>query len=254
MACVGALAFAVAAVAHEAIGHGGMCVATGGHVKLITTVYFRGTDSGPLTDAAGPMANLVLGGLLYLWVKPNRIASPHLHFFAAAAMALNLFWGSGYFIYSGISNTGDWAFVVRGLALQPPWLWRAILVVLGVYCYGFSIVATGRALARFADISGEGPAKRPLFRVSLILYLSAGIACCLAVLPFRGALGPAFHESVRESFEAFVGLLYVAARRTVPGQATDAGRAALPRSWKWIAGSLAWLILFAAVMGRGYSA
>jgi len=38
IACIGALAFIVAGVNHEVIGHGGMSLATGGHVALISAV------------------------------------------------------------------------------------------------------------------------------------------------------------------------------------------------------------------------
>ena len=252
VASIGASAFIVACVAHEVIGHGGMCLATGGHVTLISSVYFRATNGGPIVDASGPMANLVLGGLLWLGLRFRRTPSPHLHLFLATAMGLNLFWGSGYFVYSGIANTGDWAFVVRDLALRPIWLWRVILVSLGLYIYGLSTMAVSRRLTRFADIEHKDRSSHPLFRLTLILYLSAGITCCSAAFLFRGTLWPALRESLVESFGASVGLLFIANRRPRTDNAMENACSVVTLDWKWIIISVLCVILFVAVMGRGY--
>ena len=91
VASIGALAFIVACVTHEAIGHGGACLVTGGHVILISSVFFRATNVGPITDAAGPLANLILGALLFVWLRRREAASPHWRIFLIATMAMNLF-------------------------------------------------------------------------------------------------------------------------------------------------------------------
>jgi hypothetical protein len=94
LAAIAALAFIVACVAHGAVGHGGICLGVGGHVALLTSIYF----GSPSTDVA------------------------QCAFFCGLAMAFNLFWGAGYLIYSAVTNSGDYAFVLRDLALEPNWV------------------------------------------------------------------------------------------------------------------------------------
>ena len=72
LVAVSAVSFIVACVAHEAIGHGGMCLAVGGRIRLLTSVYFSGTNGGALTDAAGPLMNLVAGAVCWALARGRR--------------------------------------------------------------------------------------------------------------------------------------------------------------------------------------
>lgn len=253
IACIGALAFIAACVSHEVIGHGGASLATGGHVTLISPVYFRATNVGPITDAAGPISNLILGALLFAWLRRREVSSPHWRLFLVATMALNLFWGTGLFIYTGISKTDDWAFLMEKSQPGTVWLIRGLLVLIGLLSYRFSIGVVRKALLPFAGTrSADGPA-RPLFRLSLILYLSAGGICCLSALPYRGELGPAVHDSILESFGAFLGLLFIAIWQPHPGQSVEQRRdLKIVLNWQWIAVTILCATGFIFVLGRGY--
>jgi hypothetical protein len=44
-------------------------------------------------------------------------------------MMMNWFYGAGYFIFSGLSNVGDWAVVINGW--DPNWLWRGLMPIVG---------------------------------------------------------------------------------------------------------------------------
>ena len=57
---LGGIAGLVSAVGHEAIGHGGACLAVGGTVTLLTATHFACSGGNVLVDAAGPLANMVL--------------------------------------------------------------------------------------------------------------------------------------------------------------------------------------------------
>src|SRR5205085_10953058 len=111
LAAIAALAFIVACVAHEAVGHGGTCIAAGGHITLLTSVYFHCANGGLLPSAAGPLINLAVGSIL--WATLRRawsLLSAHWRLFITLAMAFNLFWGAGYFVYSAVTDMSDWAF------------------------------------------------------------------------------------------------------------------------------------------------
>jgi hypothetical protein len=237
LAAIAALAFIVACVAHEAVGHGGMCIAVGGHVTLLTSVYFHCTRGGPLTDAAGPLMNLAVAAGFWSVLRVRRSLSANWRRFLVFAMAFNLFWGAGYFVFSAVTNTGDWAFVLRDLALEPRWLWRCLMGALGAYLYDRSI----------ALIASHLPPHTPL----VAPYLVAGAVSCLAALCFTGPILPAIREAAQESFGAAAGLLLLAYRNSSRAESRS------PVVWVghsngWILTSTLVLLAFVATLGRGF--
>ena len=236
VAAIAVLAFIMACVAHEAIGHGGMCIATGAHITLLTSVYSHCSKGGPLTDAAGPAMNLVVGALCWCALRSWSSPSPHWRLLLVFTMAFNLFWGAGYFVFSAITASGDLAFVVRDLALEPRWLWLLFMGALGVYLYSRSMRLVANGL----------PKDTPL----LTVYLAAGAVSCMAALFFTGAVLPAVREAALESFGAAAGLL-VLARRTSRQVVPVASETIVTRSKAWIFASALTVTVFIATLGRG---
>jgi hypothetical protein len=235
LGAIAAVAFIVACVAHEAIGHGGMCLAVGGRITLLTSVYFHCTNGGPLTDAAGPLMNLIAGAACWLLARNQPLISQTRLFFVLA-MAFNLFWGAGYFILSAVTNTGDWSFVLRDLSLEPRWLWRLLMGALGVVIY----VRSARAVATHV------PPGTPL----VWLYLIAGMVSCVAALFYAGPALPAVREAAQESFGAAVGLLFLAYRKSKQPHALPSP-SLVAHSNAWLLSSALVTILFLLVLGRG---
>lgn len=236
VAAIACLAFITACVAHEAVGHGGVCLARGYHIRLLTSVYFRCSQGSPATDAAGSLMNLTAGAIFFaLFHIPARI-SPAWRLFLALAMAYNLFWGAGYFAFSAVTNGGDWAYVLGDLAVEPRWLWRCGMGLLGALLYYGSMRL----------VSVRLPVRAPL----LLAYLSAGVLSCVAVLFFNGPVLPALRDAVQESFGVGVGLLML--RRSRYAMA-DAGRAAdsIGYSNGWLLAALFVIVAFVATLGRG---
>jgi hypothetical protein len=151
-------------------------------------------------------------------------------------MAFNLFWGAGYFIFSAVTNTGDWAFVLRDLSFEPRWLWRLLMGALGVVLYVLSTRAIGIHL----------PPGTPL----VWPYLVAGVVSCVAALFYAGPTLPAVHEAARESFVSAGGLLYLAYHSSRQARGSP-----LPilvaHSNGWLLFSALVTILFFLVLGRG---
>ena len=235
LGAVAAVAFIVACVAHEAIGHGGMCLAVGGRVTLLTSVYFQCTNGGPLTDAAGPLMNLIVGAACWLLARKRPLAS-HTRLFFVLAMAFNLFCGAGYFIFSAVTNTGDWAFVLRDLSLEPRWLWRLLMGALGAVIY----VRSARAVA--AHVPPGTPLVWP--------YLVAGVVSCVAALCYAGSALPAVREAAQESFGAAIGLPILAYRNTKQAR-TPPSPVLVAHSNGWLLFAALVTMLFFLVLGRG---
>jgi hypothetical protein len=238
LGAIAAVAFILACVVHEAIGHGGMCLALGAHITLLTSVYFRSTKGGPLTDAAGPLMNLIVGAACWSLARRRPPASQS-RLFLVLAMAFNLFWGTGYFVFSAVTNKGDWAFVLRDLSLEPRWLWRLVMAAIGVLLY----VRSARAVA--SNVPPGTPLVWP--------YLVAGVVSCVAALFFTGPVLPALRDAATESFGANVGLLFVAYRGSKHAHASPPPNL-VAHSTGWLFFSALATMLFFLVLGRGCGA
>ena len=237
LAGIAALAFIVACVAHEAIGHGGVCILPGGHITLLSSVYFHCSNVSPIIDAAGPLMNLLVGALFWSILRAQRQFSAHWRLFLVFTMAFNLFWGTGYFIFSAVTDTGDLAFVLRDLAVRPSWLWRGFMGVFGVFLYERSI-----RLVAFHLPSGT-PLVTP--------YLAAGTVSCLAALFFTGPKFPALRDAAQESFGAAVGLLLLAYRSRVQ-VGSQSSTVFVSHSNAWLLTSALVILTFVATLGRGF--
>ena len=237
VAAISVIAFVLACVAHEVLGHGGMCLIVGGRINLLTSVYFRSDGGGVLTDAAGPMMNLIVGAVCWFLIRRWTTPSILWRLFLVLAMAFNLFWGAGCFILSAVTNTGDWAFVLRQLQLEPIWVWRIVIGVLGVFIYRWSI----RLLA------AQLPTGTPL----LVPYLVTGIFSCFAALFFFGPMAPALREAALEGFGVGVGLIILASNR--PEQKTSPPpELVVTAGNEWLFAAAVLAVIFIATLGRGF--
>jgi hypothetical protein len=235
-ALLGGLAFTSACVAHEALGHGGACLLTGGKVLLLTSVYFRCTPGLPGVDAAGPLMNLWVAAIAMLALRRLRTPSYGRSFVALVAV-FNALWGAGYFLFSSVTYQGDWAFVLRDLHVVHPWAWRLLLGVLGAWLYGLALRATSPYLPRGAPLAWA--------------YVAGGVVALASVLPFSGPTLPALREAAQESLLASVGLLYLAFARTSSEPSSPAPVATPLTRLMWPLG-VGLLVVFLAMMGPGF--
>ena len=179
------IAYALANVAHEAVGHGGMCVAVGGKPIALNAVYFDCDEDG-LTAAAskwiaagGTLVDLLLAALSFaaLRVLPRRPTTAR--YAAWLFFSVNAMQAAGYWLFSGVGNLGDWAKVVEGLGTSG----RVGLGVLGGLAYLVVIRLSLAELLLFAGPS-EGRVGRAR-ALTLLPYLVGGALYCAA-----GALNP----------------------------------------------------------------
>jgi hypothetical protein len=238
LCAVATLGFIAAAVAHEAVGHGGMCAALGGHITLLTSVYFRCSEGGPLIAAAGPMMNLAAGVVCWAILRFSRRLTLLWRLFLVFTMAFNLFWGAGYFIFSGATDAGDWAWVLRDLALRPAGLWRGGMGALGIFLYYRAVALVAVALPRGTPL--------------LWPYPMAGAVSCLAALFFSGAVIPAVFEAAKENFGTGIGLLFIAISRSRRDESPSAVMF-VPGSRTWVLAAALVTVAFFATLGHGFT-
>lgn len=172
----------VANFVHEGLGHGGVCVATGGQPLVLSTVHFECSADTRLVAAGGTLADLIFGALFWVAARAVKRSASWRYFFWLL-MSLNLFHVGGYFLFSGIGNIGDWTAVVAGW--QPAWAWRVSLAALGIVTYFFVFVPL--SLGELRPFLGKDVKVRVrrARQLTVTPYLTAGILACVA-----GALNP----------------------------------------------------------------
>ena len=249
IAAIAVVASVMANVIHEGLGHGGVCVATGGRALAISTVHFECSADTRLVAAGGTLANLVFGALF--WVAGRVVKqSASWRFFFWLLMTFNLLDAGGYFLFSGIGNFGDWAVVVAGW--QPAWAWRVGLVALGVVTYFFWFVplclrAVGPLLGRDAQIR-----VRRARRLMLASYFTAGTLSCIA-----GALNPVgplliLVSAAASSFGGHSGLAWM--WTLLQGPRVPSSELQMPeieRRWGWMVAAAILAVAFIGGLGPG---
>jgi hypothetical protein len=255
IAAIGLFAGALTDVIHEGLGHGGACLLVGGKPLLLTSMNFLGDQTGlprwahKFISAGGTFANLLAGGIALLSLR-RPPAAAHFHYFLWLFAALNLYVGTGYFLFSGMSNIGDWANVIAGLPRS--WLWRGLLIVLGGLSY---FLCVRMMLARAGPLIGSDPAVR-YHRANLLMlipYLAGALMGVLAGLLNPQAKALLLISAVAASLGGLSGLAWGPQLLRDPHWliAGAGGPVAIPRHWGWIIVGLLVAAGFVAVLGPG---
>jgi hypothetical protein len=246
---IGILAFIVADISHEALGHGLAVLAVGAQPVQLTTSHFshRGSLSRWI-PAAGGIANVVVGLLALLALRIFRRTSPHLRYFFVLAAAFNLLFAVAYPAYSGIALFGDWAAVISGLS--PAWLWRILLVAFSGACYYLSLQLVASAIRPFCG-SAQPEVLTRVQRITLIPYFAALVTASVA-----GAFNPAgwttmFTAALPAAAAAFGLTQMDHLRRAQSSDPSVSPAGLITRSLPWIVAATIALAFFVGVLGPG---
>jgi hypothetical protein len=243
---ISALACILQDVLHEGLGHGVTAWLSGARDLTMSTVALQSDIDSRWISANGTLVNLFFAGIFgLLLLKPQRY-KPATFYFLVLAMAGNLFTGTGYFLFSGVANFGDWAAVIRGL--QPHWMWRAGLVLLGVASYYASMLLVAAKLKQF---HGKNEGSTRLRRLCWTPYFSDGLLALLA-----GVLNPAglfyvFASALPSTLGANAGLMSLPSMMRNWTVSPEERREPIQRSVAWIAAGVIAILLFILVLGRG---
>jgi len=223
-------AYAVADLAHETLGHGGACLASGGKVLLIDTTFEDCSVHSRWIDGAGPLTGIAVALLAWLGARNTKTANWRV--FLVLLFADAMFWNIGYMLKSGMASAGDWHFLIEGL--QPANAWHIGLAIAGLALY---IIAM-RMLVR-AWPTGRGMSSG---QFAVIAYLTAAILSATA--GFLDPRGPhtILSDALPSSLGA-VGLPLVGLR-----QRTEVGIVPSPT---WMAVGAICAVAFVAILGPG---
>ncbi|MGH9756268.1 MAG: hypothetical protein ACRD4M_00890, partial [Candidatus Acidiferrales bacterium] len=221
------------------------------HHVTISTVAMQAEIDSRWIDANGTLVNLIFGGIFWLLLlMPGRYRPPT-RYFLVLAMIGNLFTGTGYFFFSGVSNYGDWAAVIHGL--HPYWQWRIVLVVVGVAAYFASMLLVAAKLMPFH--ATQKP--RRIRGLCWTPYITDGILAAAAGLLNPAGLLYVFTSALPATLGANAGLFSLPgiigrwSRDSKPLPDSGAEVAPIERSYAWIFTAVVLVLLYIFVIGRG---
>ena len=169
-----------------------------------------------------------------------------LRYFMLIAFAFNLFTGTGYFFFSGVTDFADWAAVISGLS--PHWLWRALLVIVGVSSYYASVLLVGIGLVRYVGVPRDQ--QKRLRKLTTLPYFSAILLASVAGLLNPLGIQLLWQSALPATAGGQSGLLwlqYYIPRGTTPEVTSQQ----ISRNYVWIGVATVLACIYVIVLGRG---
>jgi hypothetical protein len=202
-------------VGHELLGHALTCVASGHHSSELGAYYVECPHTGPwsrrIVAMAGTCVDVLLALLAYVaWLKTSR-PLPRLVWWIVFTVKGMV--AAGYWMFSGVTNLGDWGPAMGG-GIGPlpwPWLWRAVMFVVGLYVY---IEVVRRAIRMMVAMLGGGEQARMTRRnIAMSIYLVGGVSAVLVSLFNPLGIVITLMSALASSFGGTAGLFNVAYSR-----------------------------------------
>ena len=255
VAAMGLVAYALANPLHEGLGHGGACLLVGGKPLVLSSLHFDGDTKGlprganRLIAAGGTLVNLLVGGIALAALLRSRTLPARVRYFLWLFAFVNLFQGTGYFLFSGVAGIGDWASVIAGWPM--PWLWRLVMAVTGGLAYFVIMLFAMRRLAPFVGDPKPGRYRRAV-ALSIVPYLTGSALFIISGLFNPVGLMLVLVSAVAASLGGTCGFLWGPQFFRDPDFApTSEEPIPIARSWGWIATAAIVAVVFVAVLGPG---
>jgi hypothetical protein len=164
-------------------------------------------------------------------------------------MLMNWFYFAGYFVFSGITNVGDWSIVTNGW--QPVWLWRVLMTGFGLLLFLFF---TRQGLKEFGNVVCENVDQHfqcvnrlfiMSYFTSFFVVLFAGFFCPygLTSLPVTAGL-----FAVAAALSPFLLMMRWFRSDRFAKRAKEPLE--IHRKWGWIVTSLVVVFVFVFVLGQ----
>lgn len=243
---IGVVAYAACDMVHEVLGHGVACALTGVRAFSLSTVALQTGSSNRFVAAAGSIANVVAGLLAMSLFRRGKTFGAGRYFLWLFG-ALNLLNGTGYLLFSGALDFGDWAVVISGL--EPHAAWRAVMAATGLVLYVGAIKLIAATVIPPVQ-SGEID-RQEMPRLVFPAYVAGGLLFVAGAALNRINPSLILMSGVSSGFGAMAGLALVPSlvERKTKESATAAG--VLQFNLSWVAAGVLVATAFIAILGPG---
>lgn len=243
VAAIGLAAMCLVTFDHEALGHGGMCLALGGHIRILTSSVFRCDLRSVWIDPAGPFGNLLVGALALVLVGTVPRRSAGIRLFLILVACFSFFWEAGYVIEAMRSRHGDLYSAARDFLGEPSTGWRIGGTLAGLGLYLFTARWTSRALLELWPVAAAAR------RVARTAWATASIGAALAALAYTGEGFGDLRDAILEIGASSWPLLIIPRSNSSTPEALPAG--IIVRNWTVVCASALVYAIFVATLGRG---
>jgi hypothetical protein len=253
IAAIAVVAYCLANMLHEGLGHGGACMLLGCKPQVLNAIFF-GHDETTTTAAGerwiaagGGIVNLMAAFIALVVLRAGRPAAASGRYFVWLFAAVNLLMAFGYLLFSGIGGIGDWKRVVEGL--EPHAAYRVGLAATGGLLY--FVVAPKLLAPHFAGfLRPDSPAGPQIWQLVRMPYLIGGCAFVLAGLLNPYGLKLVLISAAAASFGGTSLLIWYPFDKVVPQQ-RGIVPFAIRRSRAWVAAGAVALLVFVGGLGPG---
>ncbi|HET9939912.1 MAG TPA: hypothetical protein VFR25_02305 [Candidatus Eisenbacteria bacterium] len=253
---IAVLAYSLANIVHEGLGHGGACLLLGARPTMFNAIFFNYDETTAsdtvqrLISAAGSIVNVIVGlPIVALLLRKRSGMAPALRYFLWLFAAVNLLTAFGYLLYSGVGGIGDWARVIQGA--EPVLLFRGVMSAVGAWLY--FIVAPRLLMPALDPFLGVNPVERPRRAKTLMLLPYFIGAATLVVAGIFNPLGVqiVLISAAAASLGGTSLLAWYHAKPRTPSALAQDPPLGVPRSLGWIAAAVVVLAIFVFVLGPG---
>lgn len=250
---IGILAFICTDLAHEVAGHGIGLLIAGGRSGIFTTtrLIYAGQLPSPnwrVFDLGGPAGNLTWAGLCFLAQRLIQQTAPKLRLFLWASMSFSLFWEFGYLLKCGATGHGDGMALIEGLT--PAWVWRGLMLAVGLVLYRATVSLTSSELHFVLSVKDPRWRSQAVFLLLALCGTGGLVAGAGAFFDPRGRI-EMLNSGALSSFASWVGLLFVPSRFPLYPDKKIVAVGPVERSVVLILLAVAAAICFVAVLGPG---
>jgi hypothetical protein len=233
---------------HEVAGHALTCIASGHRPSELGAYYVEcpGTSgwSRRIVAMAGTGVDVILAVLAYLaW---GRVQRPLPRLLLWIVFTVKGMVAAGYWMFSGVTNLGDWGpDVGGGIGPLPwPWLWRGVMFAVGLCVY---IAVVRRAIRMMIAMLGGGEqARRTQWKIAMTIYLVGGVSALLVSLFNPLGIAITLMSAIASSFGGTAGLFNVACFRRCDQPPRDF---AIGRHYTIVVAGVLMTLAFAVVLG-----
>ncbi|HEX7070430.1 MAG TPA: hypothetical protein VF190_06480 [Rhodothermales bacterium] len=249
---IASVAISLVQILHEGT-HAAACVAVGAGIREMSALHVSCHAAvvwqSKLVSASASIVNFIVGTLAFVLLRRRRGWSSEMTFFVWLFFLMNWLAAGGYWMFSGVGNVGDWAYVIDGWS--PHWLWRLGMAVAGAAVYMALVWTALRVLGTI--IGGADPDEqiRRAVRLGLYAYVTVfGVIFVAGMFNSYGITGLPALAALALALGGMSPLLWMMQWFRSKGFVKTPGEPlSIRRRWAWVIAGVAAVLVYVVLLG-----